>query len=60
MGGYFWVPKEIRSDGESQFTSKLSEELCEFGHKYFLVLFRPEANGFAEGRMAEVMKHPRA
>jgi hypothetical protein len=60
--GIFGVPKEIRSDGGSQFTSKLSEELpALLGYKHVVVVpYRPQANGLAERRMTEVMKHLRA
>ena len=59
--GIFGVPKEIRSDGGSQFTSKLSEDLSAlFGYKHFVVVpYRSQANGLAERHMTEVMKHLR-
>ena len=49
MGGYFRVTKEIRSDGGSQFTSKLSEDLSTLlGYKHFVVVpYRPQTNGLA-------------
>ena len=57
--GIFGVSKEIRSDGGSQFTSKLSEDLSVLlGYKHLVVV--PYTNGLAERRMTEVMKHPRA
>ena len=37
--GIFGVPKEIRSDGGSQFTSKLSEELSAI-YYYLLIVIR--------------------
>ena len=58
----FGVTKEIRPDGGSQFTSKLSEVLFALlGYKHLVVVpYRPQANGLAERRMTEVMKHLRA
>ena len=52
----------VFSDGGSQFTSKLSEELSALlGYKHLVVVpYRPQANGLAERRMTEVMKHLRA
>ena len=60
--GIFGVPKEIRSDGGSQFMAKLSEDLSVLlGYKHLVVVpYRPQANGLAERRMTEVMKHIRA
>ena len=58
MGGYLWVPKKISSDGWTQFTSKLSEDLSALlGYKYLVVVpYWPQANGLAERRMTEVIK----
>ena len=60
--GIFGVPKEITSDGGSQFTSKLSEDLSNLlGYKHLVVVpYWPQANGLAERRTTEVMKHLRA
>ena len=60
--GIFRIPKEIRSDGGSQFTSKLSEDLsASLGYKHLVVVpYRPQANGLSERRMTEIMKHLRA
>ena len=58
----FGVPKEIRSDGGSQFTSKMAEYIRSLLHYDHLVVvaYHPEANGIVERRMKEVMKHLRA
>jgi Integrase zinc binding domain len=55
----FGVPKNIRTDGGSQFHNQLMEE---FGsmmnfHHTIVVAYHPEANGLAERRMKEVVKH---
>ena len=56
--GIFGIPKEIRSDGGSQFSSQLSEDLAALlGYKHVVVPYQLQANGFAERRMPEVMKH---
>jgi hypothetical protein len=58
----FGVPKEIRSDGGSQFTSKLATDiasLLRFKH-LVVVAYHPQANGIVERRMKEVMNHLRA
>ena len=58
MGGYFGT-QIIRSDGRSQFTSKLSEDLSALlGYKHVVIEpYQPQVNGLAERRMTEVMKH---
>jgi hypothetical protein len=58
----FGVPKSIRTDGGSQFHNQLMEE---FGsmmnfHHTIVVAYYPEANGLAERRMKEVVKHLKA
>jgi hypothetical protein len=60
--GVFGIPHEIRTDGGSQFNSKLAADfksLLRYDH-LVVVAYRPQANGIAERRMAEVMKHLRA
>ena len=54
----FGVPKEIRSDGGSQFTSKLTDDLSALlRYKHLVVVpYRSQANGLAERRMTEVMR----
>jgi len=58
----FGVPKEIRSDGGSQFTSKMAADIRSLLHYDHLVVvaYHPEANGIVERRIKEVMKHLRA
>ena len=53
----FGVPKEIRRDGGSQFTSKLAMGLATLlRNKHFVVVaYHPQANGIVERRMKEVM-----
>ena len=53
----FGVPKEIRSDGGSQFTSKLATDLATLiRYKHFVVVaYHPQANGIVERRIKEVM-----
>jgi hypothetical protein len=60
--GLFGVPKEIRSDGGSQFASKLADDfksLLGFQH-LIVVAYHPKANGLVERRMHEVIKHLKA
>ena len=58
----FGVPKEIRSDGGSQFTSKLATDLPSLlRYKHLVVVaYHPQANGIVERRIKEVMNHLRA
>ena len=60
--GIFGVPKKIRSDGGSQFTSKLSENLSALlGYKHLVVVpCRSQANALAERRTINVMNQLRA
>jgi Integrase zinc binding domain/Integrase core domain len=60
--GVFGIPEEIRTDGGSQFNSKLATDFKSLLKYEHLVVFayRPQANGIAERRMTEVMKHIRA
>ena len=60
----FVVPKEIRSDGGSQFTSKLAiyidlATLLRYKH-LVVVAYYPQANEIVERRIKEVMNHLRA
>jgi hypothetical protein len=58
----FGVPAVIRTDGGSQFNNGMVEEfgqMMNFQHQ-IVVSYHPQANGSAERRMAEVMKHLRA
>jgi hypothetical protein len=58
----FGVPVMIRTDGGSQFHNSMVEEFAKmmnFQHQ-IVVAYHPQANGLAERRMAEVMKHLRA
>ena len=60
--GVFGVPKKVRTDGGTQFTAKVCQELSKmlkFEH-LVIVPYHTEANGLAERRNAEVMKHLRA
>ena len=61
MGANFWVPKEIRSDGGSQFTPKTKlamglATLLRYKH-LVVVAYHPQANGIFERRRKEVMNH---
>jgi hypothetical protein len=58
----FGVPRFIRTDGGSQFSNHLTEEfsaMMNFQHRV-IVAYHPEANGLAERRMKEVVKHLKA
>ena len=58
----FSIPKEIRSDGGSQFMSKMAayiRSLLYYDH-FVVVAYLPEANGIVERRIKDVMKHLRA
>ena len=59
--GIFGIPKSIRTDGGTQFTASVCEELSrllKFDH-LVIVPYHPQANGMIERRNAEVMKHLR-
>jgi hypothetical protein len=60
--GVFGIPKVIRTDGGTQFTAKICEELSKILKFQHLVIvpYHPQANGLVERRNAEVMKHLRA
>jgi hypothetical protein len=60
--GIFGVPKEIRTDGETQFSAQLMEDLSSLleYHHTIVVAYHPEGNGLVERRMKEIMKHLRA
>jgi hypothetical protein len=60
--GIFGVPKSIRTDGGTQFTAHICQELSNLLKYDHLVIvpYHPEANGLVERRNAEVMKHLRA
>jgi len=58
----FGVPKDIRTDGGSQFTFKMTASpasLLRFQH-LIVVAYYPQANGIVERRIKEVMIHLRA
>ena len=58
----FGVPKTLRSDGGSQFTSNMAEaikDMLKYQH-IVVVPYHPQANSMAERRMKEVLKHLRA
>ena len=57
----FGVPKEIRIDGGSQFTSQLSSDLCSWlGYCHVVaVAYHPQANGLVE-RNKELLNHLRS
>ena len=54
---FFGVPKEIRTDGGSQFTSKLSSDICSLQsyHHLVIVAYHLQANGLAERRNKELL-----
>ena len=58
----FGIPKEIRSDGGSQFTSQLLADLCSLLHYHYLlvVAYHPQANGVVERRNKEHLNHLRS
>ena len=58
----FGIPKEIRSDGGSQFTSQLLADLCSLLHYHYLlvVAYHPQANGLVERRNKEHLNHLRS
>jgi transposase InsO family protein len=60
--GIFGLPKKIRSDGGSQFTSNLAQELrIVLGFDHLVVIpYHPQANSLVERRMKEIMIHLRA
>jgi putative transposase len=60
--GLFGVPKKIRTDGGTQFTATVCQELSKMLKYEHLVIvpYHPQANGIIERRNAEVMKHLRA
>ena len=56
----FGVPKEIRSDVGSQFTSKMVVNIRLLLHyNHLVVTYHPEANEIVGRRMKDVMKHLR-
>jgi len=60
--GLFGVPTSIRTDGGSQFTAHVAQQLSALlGYKHTVILpYHPQANGIVERQNAEVMKHLRA
>ena len=56
--GIVGVPKILRSDGESQFSSDMAERL-KYQH-LIIVPYYPQGNSMAERRMKEVEAHLRA
>jgi len=59
--GLFGVPKQIRTDGGTQFTAKICKDLSSILQYEHLVIvpYHPEANGIVERRNAEILKHLR-
>jgi hypothetical protein len=60
--GNFGIPKFIRTDGGTQFTAEVSQELAKmFKFEHLVIVpYHPEANGIVERKNAEIMKHLRA
>jgi transposase InsO family protein len=60
--GLFGIPQRIRSDGGTQFTAGISQQLASFlGYTHIVILpYHPQANGIVERHNAEIMKHLRA
>lgn len=58
----FGLMEQVRTDGATQFTANICQELMKFlGIKHFLITpYHPQSNGIVERRNAEVMKHLRA
>ena len=58
----FGVPKEIRTDGGSQFSSQLSSDLASLlGYDHLVIVaYRPQANGLVERRNKELLNHLRS
>ncbi len=57
----FGVPKEIRTDGGSQFTSQLPSDLSLLGYHHLIVVaYHPQANGLVERRNKELLNHLRS
>jgi hypothetical protein len=59
--GIFGIPTSIRTDGGTQFTALICNELAKLLKLQHLVIvpYHPQANGIIERRNAEVMKHLR-
>ena len=59
--GTFGIPKSIRTDGGTQFTASVCEELSKLlkYEQLVIVPYHPQANGLIERRNAEIMKHLR-
>ena len=55
----FGVPKEILTDGGSQFTSQLSSDLCSLlgYHHLVVVAYHSQVNGLVESRNKAVLNH---
>ena len=60
--GLFGVPSTIRTDGGSQFTAHIAQQVSTLlGFQHTVILpYHPQANGIVERHNAEVMKHLRA
>jgi hypothetical protein len=60
--GIFGVPERIRSDGGTQFTAKVVQELNQLLKlsQKVIVPYYPEANGIVERSNAEIIKHLRS
>lgn len=58
----FGMMKRVRSDGGTQFTARVCEQLAAgLGYEHHVILpYHPQANGIVERRNGEVMKHLRA
>ena len=58
----FGVPREIRTDGGSQFTSQLSSDLCPLSgyHHLVVVAYHPQENDLVERRNKQLLNHLRS
>jgi hypothetical protein len=59
--GTFGIPKSIRTDGGTQFTASVCQEISTLlkYEQLVIVPYHPQANGLIERRNAEIMKHLR-
>ena len=58
----FGIPEELRTDGGSQFTAKLIDQLTSYLgiRSITIVPYHPQANGLVERKIGEVKKHLKA
>lgn len=58
----FGIMEQVRTDGGSQFTANVCEEINEYLNiKHHVVIpYHPQANGIVERRNGEILKHLRA